>query len=186
MRSYALVFHLSPCGYFLISPRSYLMFSGMRNVCPITLTLPPGLISRVDGIADADGRSRSALVARVLQTFCDQIEKPAGDSLQPPPAHAGAPACGTGVSPLSSGNARGENSGGQPSAAMPRALFPSPSPSVPLTAEPPAPPGRASSCRDAVLRRAGAAGSVLSAGSAAVFQSKRKQSGRTIQTWQTP
>jgi hypothetical protein len=43
---------------------------------PVCVTLPPGLIERADRIAEADERSRSYVVTRALQTYCDSIEIP--------------------------------------------------------------------------------------------------------------
>jgi len=50
----------------------------MRNVAPVTLTLPPELIERASRIAAAEARSRSFVVARALQVYCDANEIPPG------------------------------------------------------------------------------------------------------------
>jgi hypothetical protein len=64
----------------------------MRNVVPITFTLPPDLVARVDRIAEADERSRSFVAARALQTFCDANEIPPPQSC---PAAGSAPVAPT-------------------------------------------------------------------------------------------
>jgi hypothetical protein len=53
---------------------------------PICVTVAPTLISRVDAIAEADERSRSYVVSKALEQFCDALE-PAG---LPNPAMAAA------------------------------------------------------------------------------------------------
>ena len=53
----------------------------MRNVAPVTLTLPPELIERASRIAEAEARSRSYVVARALQVYCDSIEIPLGATM---------------------------------------------------------------------------------------------------------
>lgn len=51
---------------------------------PTCVTLPPDLLARVDRIAEADERSRSFVVARALQTYCDQIEIPSAARVSVP------------------------------------------------------------------------------------------------------
>ena len=53
---------------------------------PTCVTLPPDLLARVDRIAEADERSRSFVVARALQTYCDQIEIPSAAGVLGPAA----------------------------------------------------------------------------------------------------
>jgi hypothetical protein len=65
----------------------------MRNRVPTTLTLPPELIERVDRLASADERSRSFVVARALQFFCDANENPGGEVMPPGPDSAPARMC---------------------------------------------------------------------------------------------
>ncbi len=61
---------------------------------PVCVTLPPSLIERADRLAEADERSRSFIVTRALERYCEDFElRPPGltPPVMPEAARSGAP-----------------------------------------------------------------------------------------------
>ena len=71
---------------------------------PVCVTLPPSLIERADRLAEADERSRSFIVTRALERYCEDFElRPPGltPPVMPEAARSAEGSSGLGGTPLS-------------------------------------------------------------------------------------